>query len=692
MEKELLKSLLEVNEAIASIGDKHALYTIAMDKLRRLIRFDDAAVVVLLNDGRDYINFLNMATPKRQSNPLFKEIVNKVKPLKDSPIEFFFDQNDIYEWNLENLIERFPNDPSFKLMLQTGLKNSFNLKLRTGGRVIGLLLFHFCGNSTHRASHKAFYRSVANQLAGAINNILAKEELADREADKSFQLSINNALLNTNSKEELCLTLAGMLIHKIPFNILALRIWSESGLLTDWIALETKKEGGFRSINDQISKEAAGELRILEKNKNSLDKLPGIFTGDKFDALCQRFPIYAYARKSHNIRSVLRLPFQLSMNRSAHIIFSSVEDNLYTSRHLSILEHCIAQISLTLDNLLAFEQLKQEKIYLEEEINTEHNFEEIVGTSPALREMLQKVGQVAPINSTVLIQGETGTGKELIARAIHRLSPQKNRTLLKVNCAALSPHLIESELFGHEKGSFTGATERRIGKFELANESTIFLDEIGELPLELQAKILRVLQEKEIERLGGKHVIRVDIRIIAATNRELLSEVSKGKFRSDLFYRLNVFPITLPPLRDRKEDIPLLAMHFLQKASKKMHKDIERLSDKSLNEMLAYHWPGNVRELEHVIERAVILSEERIVNFSLSENGVHLAEENVRNTARIKTLKELEIEHILQVLRHCDGKIRGDDGAANILDMKPTTLESRMKKWGIKKEYILTSG
>ena len=692
MEKEQLKSLLEMNAAIAAISDKLELYKLSMDKLRKLICFDDAAVIVLLNEGRDYINFLNIATSERLSNPLSEQIMDKILPIQGSPFEHFFKQKDFYEWQLESMFKQFPNDPGFKLMLQTGLKYSFNLKLRTGGREIGLLLFHFKEKSTYQVSQRSFYQSIANQFAGAIHNILAKEELEDREKDKSFQLSINNALLNTSTKEELCLIMANLLNDQIPFNMMALRIWSGSGLLTDWLALKKeRKKGGFRSINDQISKEAALELRILEKDKNSLDKLPGIFNADRFNELCDQFPIYAYAREFHNIRSVLRLSFQLSMGKSAHIIFSSEKTNAYTAKHLNILEHCAAQISLALDNLLAFKQLKQEKIYLEEEIQTEHNFEEIVGTSAGLREVLQKVSQVAPTGSTVLIQGETGTGKELIARAIHKLSPQKDRTLLKVNCAALSPQLIESELFGHEKGSFTGATERRIGKFELANESTIFLDEIGELPIELQAKILRVLQEKEIERIGGKNTLRIDIRIIAATNRDLLGMISTGNFRSDLFYRLNVFPIYIPPLRERKEDIPLLAMHFLQKASRKLHKNFERFTEESLNEMLAYRWPGNVRELEHVIERAVILAEGRILSVPIAQDSSLRVDREDLSRSRIKTLKELESEHILQVLRHCNGKVRGDDGAANLLDIKPTTLESRMKKLGIKKEFVLSS-
>jgi transcriptional regulator with GAF, ATPase, and Fis domain len=689
MEKERLKALLEINAAIASISDKNELYKFAMNEFQRLVGFDDAAVIVLMNQGRDYMHYLNIDSTGIFPNRSSEEIPDDVLTVKDSPFEYFFKQKNFYKWHLTNLAKRFPNDPFIQRMRQTGYKYSFNLKLRSHGHEIGLLLLYFREKFVYHESQQPFYQSIANQLAVAIQNILTKEKLEDREKDKSFQLSINNALLNANTKEELCITLAKLLNDKISLDIIALRIWSSSGLLMDSFTLEKTKAGGFRSISDQVSKEAARELRILEKNKKSLDKLPGIFTADKFSELCDRFPIYAYTQKAYAIESVLHLPFDLRMGKSAHIILLSKSKNAYTAKHLSVLEHCIAQISLAIDNLLAFKQLRQEKMYLEEEIKTEHNFEEIVGTNSAFREVLQKVSQVAPTGSTVLIQGETGTGKELIARAIHKLSPRKDRTLIKINCAALSPQLIESELFGHEKGSFTGATERRIGKFELANDGTIFLDEISELPIELQAKILRVLQEKEIERIGGKNTLRVDIRIIAAANRDLLKMISTGEFRSDLFYRLNVFPIYLPPLRERKEDIPLLAAHFINKISKKMHKNIESLTDESLNEMMAYNWPGNVRELEHVIEKAVILAEGSMLSVSIDKGNNYSMDTALLVEAQFKTLKEQESQHILKVLRHCNGKVRGEDGAATILDIKPTTLESRMKKLGIKKEYVL---
>ena len=276
------------------------------------------------------------------------------------------------------------------------------------------------------------------------------------------------------------------------------------------------------------------------------------------------------------------------------------------------------QIVLAIDNVVAFaeidrlrQQLEQEKTYLIEEIKTTQNFEEIVGTSPLLKHVFRQVSQVAPTDTTVLVLGESGTGKELIARAIHHQSPRRGRILVKLNCAALPAQLIESDLFGHEKGAFTGAIDRRIGKFELAQGGTIFLDEIGEMPLELQAKLLRVLQEREIERVGGKGPILVDVRVIAATNRSLETEVNEGRFRLDLYYRLSVFPLLLPALHERREDIPLLAHHFAKKFCRKMGKPFRGISEPAMHELMAYSWPGNIRELENVIEQAVILNDGR---------------------------------------------------------------------------------
>jgi len=297
------------------------------------------------------------------------------------------------------------------------------------------------------------------------------------------------------------------------------------------------------------------------------------------------------------------------------------------------------------------------------------------------------VSQVAASDSTVLILGETGTGKELIARAIHNDSLRKDKLMVKVNCAALPPNLIESELFGHERGSFTGATEQRLGKFELANNSTLFLDEIGEMPLDLQVKLLRVLQEKEIERVGGRKTIKVDVRIVAATNRDLEMEVAEGRFRSDLYYRLNIFPISLPPLRDRREDIPLLAAYFIRRFAKKAARQITTFSNRALQDMIQYSWPGNIRELEHLIERSVLLSSGDTIKHIYLPSSKPVAQTTGSEELLLKTIDENERDHILKILKFCGGKMAGDGGAAQILGVPPGTLYSKLKRLGIKREH-----
>lgn len=332
-------------------------------------------------------------------------------------------------------------------------------------------------------------------------------------------------------------------------------------------------------------------------------------------------------------------------------------------------------------------QLQAENIYLQEEIKLAHNADEIVGDSDAIKYVLFKIEQVGQTDSTVLILGETGTGKELVARAIHNLSLRKDRPLVKVNCAALSASLIESELFGHEKGSFTGASARRIGRFELADGATIFLDEIGELPLELQAKLLRVVQEGEIERLGSTKTIKVNVRILAATNRNLKVEVEKGNFREDLWYRLNVFPITVPPLRQRKEDVPQLVEHFVGALSKKVGKNITAISASTSKKLQSYSWPGNVRELANVIERAVINAQSHVLHIA---DQFEPAPEELSASAR--TLEEVEKEYIIRILDEASWKIEGPNGAAKRLGLNPSTLRTRMVKLGIQKSIRATAG
>lgn len=337
--------------------------------------------------------------------------------------------------------------------------------------------------------------------------------------------------------------------------------------------------------------------------------------------------------------------------------------------------------------------LLSQQVSLEERLQLDHSkipaFNNMIGNSRLLKKTLDSILMVAPCETSVLILGESGTGKEKVAEAIHALSPKKNRPFIKVNCAALPATLIESELFGHERGAFTGAIDKHIGKFEQANGGTILLDEIGEMPLETQVKLLRVLQEKEIERIGGNNTIKIDVRIIAATNRELEKEITEGRFRLDLYYRLNVFPMTVPALRERTEDIPLLAAHFIQKFAKQTGRNVKEISSAAMEQLLSYDWPGNIRELENQLERAVLLSTgSTITHFILPRPAG--SPPVVVNNEKIKTIDENERDHIIAALRKCQGKISGEGGAAALLNINVSTLNSRIKKHGIKKEQYFT--
>jgi formate hydrogenlyase transcriptional activator len=374
------------------------------------------------------------------------------------------------------------------------------------------------------------------------------------------------------------------------------------------------------------------------------------------------------------------------------------QDNAFTSDDIEFLTQITNQVAIAVENALAFgeirelkEQLSKEKLYLEDEIRTEMNFAQIVGKSASLRRVLKQVETVAPTDSTVLIYGETGTGKELIARAIHDLSPRRSKPFVKLNCAAIPTGLLESELFGHEKGAFTGAIAQRIGRFEVANGGTIFLDEIGEIPLELQTKLLRVLQEREFERLGSSRTLRTDARLIAATNRELEAMVSDQKFRSDLFFRLNVFPVQVPALRERQVDIPVLVRHFTQQFSRRMNRVIETIPSAAMDALCRYHWPGNIRELQNVIERAVIISPGPVLSVDVSDLKFPKAGPPAEKPASLKStnralhnvLEETERQQILKALKECNWVVAGPNGAAAHLAMKRSTLQLRMQKLGI---------
>jgi len=399
-----------------------------------------------------------------------------------------------------------------------------------------------------------------------------------------------------------------------------------------------------------------------------------------------RWPRITQLMREDGANACCFVPLTTALRRLGAMGFTSMKRDAWDREDLEFLEQVGRQVAVAVENVLAYQEisrlkdkLAQEKLYLEDEIHTEHNFTEIVGESKALKRVLKQVETVAATDSTVLIQGETGTGKELIARAIHNLSGRRGRTFVKINCAAIPMGLLESELFGHERGAFTGAIAQKIGRFELAHQGTLFMDEVGDIPLELQAKLLRVLQEQEFERLGSTKTMKVNVRLIAATNRDLAEMIAEKAFRSDLYYRLNVFPISIPPLRERREDIPLLVRYFAQKYSRRMNKQVETVSSGTMDALVDYDWPGNIRELENMIERAVILSQGSTLSVPLTE----LKHASAATPHRVSTLESAEREHILRILKEANWVLAGPSGAAARLGMKRTTLQHRMKKLNI---------
>jgi formate hydrogenlyase transcriptional activator len=402
-----------------------------------------------------------------------------------------------------------------------------------------------------------------------------------------------------------------------------------------------------------------------------------------------RWPRLLERVQSYGVQSYCWLPLTTARRRLGTLVFTSRQPSTYDTADLDFLQQVANQVAVAVENALAFgeiqdlkDKLHQEKAYLEEEARAEHGFDQIVGESAALRRVLKEVETVAPTDATVLVLGETGTGKELIARALHELSPRRERTFVKLNCAAIPTGLLESELFGHEKGAFTGAISQKVGRFELAHKGTLFLDEIGEVPAELQPKLLRVLQEQEFERLGGTRTVRVDVRLVAATNRDLARMVTEGRFRSDLYYRVNVFPVVLPPLRARREDVPLLVRHFTQRFARRVGRRIETIPAEVMDALVRYPWPGNIREMQNVIERAVILSPGPSLQVPPGDLQLAATQAPAPAAAPV-TLADAEREHILGALREAGGVVGGPHGAAARLGMKRSTLYKKMKKLGI---------
>ena len=525
----------------------------------------------------------------------------------------------------------------------------------------------------------------------------AQEALKQSEERKRTLLEINNTIITNLTRQALLQSISNALHSVISFDRCALTLYEPERDTFRFLAVEGSLPSGYfrTGLEDGHSETCAGWV---------FDHQEPLVRRDLGKEV-----VYANERRlvQEGIRSMCVLPLALQGKCIGTLSLVSRNKDQYSDEDAVFLQGVANQVVLAIQNMQSYEEiaslksrLEKENIYLREELHTEHNFEEIVGSSPALLAVLQKIEHVAPTDSTVLIYGETGSGKELIARAIHDRSTRKNRPLVKVNCSAISAGLVESELFGHVKGAFTGAIDRRVGRFELADGGTIFLDEVGELPLETQVKLLRVLQEREFEPVGSSRSVRVDVRVIAATNRDLDVAMKAGVFRSDLFYRLNVFPIELPPLRQRHSDIPQLVGFFISRFSKRLGKKINGVSRDSMENLVNYPWPGNIRELQNVVERAMILSADAtlrldrdLMPLTASTKDIETPEtlssehgqaKDLKSSNTLPTLSEVDRNHILTALQHAGGVVNGPKGAARILNLHPNTLRHRMNKLGIK--------
>ena len=519
---------------------------------------------------------------------------------------------------------------------------------------------------------------------------LSHQKELERERDRlRLLLDVTNLLVANRNFRELFVAISVLLRKIIRHDYAALELHSAGRDLLQVYALDLPGGKGLIQQGTTFSVEdsPAGQ---------SFTTRQPLLVDNLFSQLT-RFPS-GFTRRllQEGIRSGCWLPL-INRDRVLGVLsVASKRESAFTRHDLELLTQVANQAAIAVDNALAFRQiavlnrkLAQEKRYLESEIRTEYNFESIIGEHPVLKRILRQVETVAPTTSTVLILGETGTGKELIARAIHNLSGRRERTFVKLNCASLPTGLLESELFGHEKGAFTGAISQKIGRLELANKGTLFLDEVGDIPLEIQPKLLRALQEKEFERLGSTRTIHVDVRLIAATNRDLSQMVASRQFRSDLFYRINVFPMHVPPLRERASDIPLLVNYFVHKHSAENGKHIDRIPAEAIDALVRWPWPGNIRELENFIERAVILSEGESLSLPLAELRLPDSDAGSRSAAEPRSAGDAgEREQIVQALKEARGVIAGPTGAAARLGLKRTTLNSRIRKLGITRDEI----
>jgi formate hydrogenlyase transcriptional activator len=665
--------LSEVSRATASRRDLQGLLCDLVSLLQKAVHFDRLGLV-LHDPAGDVMRLHSIA----MFHPPLTTYVET--PVSESPAgKVWQTQQPLVVPSLERET-RFPVVRD--ILSAEGMKSLCVLPLTTPLRRLGGLSFASREEDAFGEEEVELLGVLTGQVALAVDNVLhheaaerARQELS-RERDRlRLLLEVNNALVSNLEPRALFSAIAACLRRVVAHDYTSVSVYVEARNAFDMRALEFAGKGLIKEhmvvpVEGSPAGLAFSARRAVRLDKADLERLPGeiarLLLAEGIEAMCS-LPLMVHDRCLGT----------LNVGRQRGGPFSAEDADLLAA--------VANQIAFPVENSLAFQQIAElkdklaaEKVYLEEEIRTDYNFEEIIGDSDGLRQALHQVQTVAPTDSTVLICGETGTGKELIARAIHQSSTRRERTLVKMNCAAIPTGLLESELFGHERGAFTGAIAQKIGRFELADHGTLFLDEVGDIPPELQPKLLRVLQEQEFERLGATRTTRVDVRVVAATNRNLEDMVAAGTFRNDLYYRLNVFPITLPPLRERRDDIPRLVRYFVQKLARSMKKKIETVSAEAMEALCAYGWPGNVRELANAIERAAILTNGPVLEVPIAEfqNRVPLAPPG-------GTLEATEREAILRALRDSHWVLGGRRGAAAHLGLKRTTLQSRMRKLGI---------
>jgi formate hydrogenlyase transcriptional activator len=669
------QALLEVAEAIAQHRDLGELFHELAERLHRVVEFE----------------YLNLILHDPARNVLRLHILESERPRKHGPgSEFPLGETASgWVWEtqqpfiLDDIEKQTPFPPLLQTLRENGVRSVCSLALTTAQRRLGVMSFGRSTPHNHSDTEVAFLQQVARQVAVAVDNALnfesaqAYQRQLARERDRlRVLLEVNNATISKLDLHALLNAISASLRRVIHHEYTSLALFEPATNQMRVLAIDFPQGKGL--IREEMTVPLDGSMAgkaFRVRQPLVLDRA----AMEDFDSLASRLMC------AEGVRSVVCMPLITHDRALGTLSLASLRDAAFQQGDVDLLVQVAGQVAIAVENALAFQEiaalknkLAQEKLYLEDEIRTEMHFDEIIGEASSLRSILNQVETVAPTDSTVLITGETGTGKELIARAIHQISPRRERTFVKVNCAAIPTGLLESELFGHERGAFTGAIAQRIGRFELANGGTIFLDEAGDIPLELQPKLLRVLQEQEFERLGGTQTIRVDVRLVAATNRDLGEMVAARTFRSDLYYRLRVFPLHMPALRERQEDIPALVRYFVEKHARRMNRAVETIPAETLDLLVRYPWPGNIRELENLIERAVIVSPGPVLRVPLSE-----LKPPTEPLSDHLTLRAAEREHILRALEATNWVLAGPRGAAARLGMKRTTLQSKMRKLGV---------